>query len=311
MLKILLVIAVSVIIVLLSGGYYVFMRACHRGREQQWEEPETLSDTQWAPLADRISEVIQYLKDHNTRDIHTKSNDGLKLRARWLPADGPIGSILLFHGYRSCPLADFSVIIPFYHSLGFNLLLADQRSHGKSEGKFITFGIREHEDVLRWISYHNETFGSLPLYIVGMSMGATTVLMAAGKELPENVHGVIADCGFTDPKQIIREVMRHVRVPAFPLLNVAGLYARLFGRFGLEEYSTIKAMKTCRIPVLMMHGTEDHFVPCEMSRLAYDACGSEKQLILVEGATHGTSYLTDRPRCQKAVKAFLLNHLKD
>lgn len=307
--KILLVIGFSIFVFLLSGGYYVFMKACHREKELPWEDPASLRLTQWAPLADRIKDNLQYLKDHNVRDVYTRSNEGLKLRARWLPADNPIGTILLFHGYRSCSLADFSVVIPFYHSLGFNLLLADQRSHGKSEGKYITFGIREHEDVLRWIEYHNETMGTIPVYLAGMSMGAATVLMAAGRELPDNVRGVCADCGFTSPEQILRHVMKNVRVPVFPLLHIAGWYTKIFGKFGLREYSTIQAMESCRIPVLMIHGTEDHFVPCEMSKDAFSVCKSEKQLILVEGAGHGTSYLTDQSRCQQAIKDFLISHL--
>ena len=307
--KLLLVIVCSVFVVLLSGGHYVFMKACRREKELPWENPRALHSTQWAPLADRIEETLQYLQDHNVRDIYTRSNDGLMLRARWLPSDDPIGSILLFHGYRSCSLADFSVVIPFYHSLGFNLLLADQRSHGKSEGKYITFGVREHEDALRWIEYHNELMGTLPVYLGGMSMGAATVLMAAGRKLPDNVRGVCADCGFTNPEKILRHVMKKVRVPAFPLLQIADWYANLFGKFSLREYSTILAMESCRIPVLMIHGTEDHFVPCEMSKQAFAACKSEKQLILVEGASHGTSYLTDQDRCQRAIKDFLVSHL--
>lgn len=309
--KILFVIAVSISVVLLSGGYYVFMKACRRETELNWEDPVALKGTPWAPLADKIDEALGYLNDNNARDVYTKSKDGLNLRGRWLPAENAIGSVILFHGYRSCPLADFSVVIPFYHSLGFNLLLADQRSHGKSEGKFITFGIREHEDVLKWIDFHNENIGPLPVCIGGMSMGATTVLMASGRELPANVRGVCADCGFTAPEQILRSVMKQAHVPAFPLLHIAGWYARLLGGFGLNEYSTIRAMENCRISVLIIHGTEDHFVPCEMSKQTYNACHSKKQLILVDGASHGTSYLTDQPRCQRAIQEFLLTHLRN
>ena len=307
--KILFAVAVSIIVVVLSGAYYVFMKACHREEELCWEDPAGLDGTTWAPLADRIQVALQYLKDHNARDVYIRSSDNLKLRGRWLPSDQSLGTILLFHGYRSCPLADFSVIIPFYHGLGYNLLLVDQRSHGKSEGKFITFGIREHEDVLKWINWHNENIGRMPVFLGGMSMGATTVLMASGEDLPDNVMGVSADCGFTDPYEIISNVMKKAHMPAFPLLNITGLFTRAFAGFGLREYSTTQAMKSCRIPVLMIHGTEDHFVPCEMSKRAFEACGTEKQLILVEGASHGTSYLTDQPRCQSALENFFMEHL--
>ena len=307
--KILLVFAAAAAVIVLSGAYFVFRKAFHREEELRWEDPASLEGTMWAPMADKIETALHYLKDHNARDVYIRSADGLKLRARWLPADHAVGSILLFHGYRSCSVADFSAIIPFYHSLGFHLLLADQRSHGKSEGKYITFGIREHDDVLRWIDWHNENVGNLPVYLGGMSMGAATVLMAAGRKLPENVRGVSADCGFTDPYEIVGRVMKSQNIPAFPLLDIAGFFAKLFAGFGLREYSTIEAMKACRIPVLMLHGLADNFVPWEMSQRAYDVCAAEKKLILVEGAGHGTSYLTDLDRCQSELKSFFMNHL--
>ena len=309
--KILLFIIVSIAVFLLSGAYFVFRKAFHREVERHWEEPDSLTGTMWAALADKIHAALEYLKDHNARDVYINSEDGLKLRGRWLPADRAVGSILLFHGYRSCSVADFSVIIPFYHGLGFNLLLVDQRSHGKSEGKYITFGIKEHGDALRWIDWHNENVGDVPVYLGGMSMGATTVLMAAGRDLPDNIKGVSADCGFTDPYEIVGRVMRSENIPPFPLLDIAGIYTKIFAGFRLREYSTISAMKNCRVPVLMIHGLDDDFVPCEMSQRAYDACVSEKELLLVEGASHGTSFLTDPDRCQRALKNFLMNHLEN
>lgn len=309
--KILLVIVAAMAVVILSGGYYVFMTACRRKIEMSWNDTDALAQTQWAPLADRIREAARYLDDHNAQDLYTASHDGLKLHARWLPAENAVGTVLLFHGYRSCVLSDFAVYIPFYHSLGFNVLLADQRSHGKSEGKYITFGICERKDALTWIRCHNELLGRNPVYLIGMSMGASTVLMAAGENLPSNVRGVIADCGFTSPWEIIGEVMSQAKVPRFPLLQVAGIYTRLFAGFGLREYSTLDAMVQCKVPVLLFHGLDDHFVPSRMSQAAFDACKSEKQLILVEGASHGTACLTDRSRCQRALADFLMSHLED
>lgn len=307
--KILLVLVAAAAVVILAGGYYVFMTACRRKGQMPWDDPDALAKTQWAPLADRIRDAARYLNDHNALDIYTVSHDGLKLHGKWLPAENAVGTILLFHGYRSCFLSDFAVFIPFYHNLGFNLLLADQRSHGKSEGKYITFGIRERKDVLAWIRYLNEHMGGSPAYLGGMSMGAATVLMAAGGDLPSNVRGVIADCGFTSPGEIIGEVMVRAKVPRFPLLQVAGIYSRLLAGFDLREYSTLDAMAVCKVPVLLIHGLDDHFVPCRMSREAFEACNSEKRLILVEGASHGTACLTDRSRCQRALTDFLMDHL--
>ena len=309
--KYVLVAVAALIVAILSGGYYVFMRACHRGKTIDWEDPDQVGKNGYAPHADRISRAIQWVRQQKTEDVWLDSRDGLRLHGVWIPSEQAKATVILFHGYHSTPMCDFSMILPFYHSLGLNLLLADQRAHGRSEGKYITFGIREHQDALSWIDYHNEHFGSIPVYLGGMSMGATTVLMAAGRKMPENVKGISADCGFTDPYEILAQVMHSMHVPVFPLLHAAGIFTRLFAGFGLREYSTIRAMETCRLPILLIHGLSDDFVPCEMSRRAYRACKTEKKLLLAEGAGHGTSFLFDQARIQSALENFFMDHLQD
>ena len=76
--------------------------------------------------------------------------------------------------------------------------------------------------------------------------------------------------------------------------------------FGLREYSTREAMKSCRLPLFLAHGEADTFVPCVMSRQTFDACTSEnKVLFTVPGAAHGRSYLVDREGYEKTLLAFL------
>lgn len=295
---------------LLGAGYYVFRVACRRARELPWEDGAALQSTAWAPMADRIQEGFAWLKRHRAQEVWVTSDDGLKLRAQWVGAVDAAGTIILMHGYRSCPQADFSMVLDFYHKLGFNLLLPDQRSCGKSEGKYITFGVLERLDLLRWIQWHNATVGKQDLFLTGMSMGASTVLMASGEDLPENVRGIVADCGFTSPWDIIcRQVRYQLHIAPEPLVWCAGLFARMLGKFDLRRVSTVKAVQRCTVPVLLVHGTGDRYVPCEMTKAAYAACPGEKQLILVEGAGHGLSYVVDQPRCQSALENFFMEHL--
>ena len=137
-------------------------------------------------------------------------------------------------------------------------------------------------------------------------MGATTVLMASGTPFPANVRGIVADCGFTSPEEIIRAVLRARHLPAWPLLPLIGLQTRLFAGFGLREYSTQEAMKTNRLPLFLAHGEADTFVPCVMSRQTFDACTSENKVLLtVPGAIHGRSYLVDREGYETALQSFL------
>ena len=142
-------------------------------------------------------------------------------------------------------------------------------------------------------------------------MGASTMLYLADKDLPANVRGIIADCGFTSPREILKSVYRNViHLPAAPTLLAAELFARFFGGFGLSQEDTRKCLKNSKLPVLMVHGAADDFVPYEMSRQGFEACTGPKELLIVEGAEHGVSFLVERERYTKAVCDFLDKYLQ-
>jgi fermentation-respiration switch protein FrsA (DUF1100 family) len=193
-----------------------------------------------------------------------------------------------------------------------NLLLPSHRAHGKSEGKYTTFGVMECRDIQGWIAYHNEQFGNIPVICSGLSMGGATVKYLAGMELPENVKGFIADCGFTSPKEIIASVFRSVvHIPAWPFMWAATLSAKFFAGFWLgEKHSTATLANNSR-PILLIHGTADRFVPCEMTRRSFAACSGDKELLLVDGATHGVSFLRAREEYVALVDHLLAKCLKN
>ena len=120
-------------------------------------------------------------------------------------------------------------------------------------------------------------------------MGASTVLIAGGYDLPKNVIGILADCGFTSAEEIMLKIIRQLKLPRFLLLLIK-LGARIYGGFRLEDANAREAVKHCKIPVIFFHGESDDYVPCEMSVLNYEACMSKKRLCTVPGAGHGLSY---------------------
>lgn len=245
-----------------------------------------------------------WLKAQDMETVHILSHDGLKLAGHFLNI-GAKKTIILFHGYRSRAFRDFSCVGEYYKGLGYNLLFVDQRAHEESEGVHITFGVKERLDCVRWAEYIDRRIGG-EIILDGLSMGAATVLMAAGEKLPQSVKGIIADCGFTSPKEIMLKVMEEdLKVRCRPLFCLVGLMVKLRAGFSITEYSTIEAMKRTRLPILFIHGTGDKFVPCEMTKAAYEACVSEKTLVLVEGAGHGVSYLKDPDACKSALNSFL------
>lgn len=299
------------LLILFSGGYMFFV-ACRRGKPVNFLEKEALNKTPYGDHHDNIVAADRWLHQHRVDDIYIQSHDGLRLHGLWVPAENPKGTVLLAHGYRSSYLLDFSLVLDVYHRMGLNLLIPDQRSHGQSEGKYITFGVKESRDMLGWLAFHNEKYGPFPLLLSGMSMGASTVLYTADAHLPDNVCGIIADCGFTSPKDILRKVFKDiVHIPAGPTILAADLFARIFAGFSLFGKDTRKTLARSRVPVLMVHGLEDDFVPCYMTRQGYDACTSEKQLLMVAGAGHGVSYFHDPVGYSAAVMYFLKTHVKD
>ena len=203
------------------------------------------------------------------------------------------------------------MVLDFYRSYGLNILLPDQRAHGKSEGRLITFGVKECRDVKEWIYWVNSRCGELPVILSGLSMGASTVMYLADEELPTNVKGIVADCGFTSPWEIISAVFRNAtHLPASPSLWIAEGFARVFGGFSLRQKDSRKVLKNSKLPLLIVHGTADAFVPCEMTRQGYEACTGEKEMFLVEGAEHGLSFLKDGARYKEKVLAFLDRNLE-
>ncbi len=258
----------------------------------------------------------QWFLDQNPEEIEMTSFDGLKLHAYFLPAPGGAenasGSLVLMHGFHGSGLKDFAIVSKFYHQNNFNVLIPDQRTHGQSEGKFITFGVKERFDCHDWVLLLNKKLGSdRNVFLDGVSMGCATVLMACGTGLPENVKGVIADCGFTSPYEIMKHVItQNMHLPAFPIMPIANMLTKCLADFGLKEYSATRAMEGNTIPVLFVHGDADDFVPPYMTEQNYAACTAPKQLFMVSGAIHAMSYFTDTPKSQQVILEFLEKYSK-
>ena len=281
------------ILILLSGGY-VFVIGCVRGKDMPWLIKEEIEKTPYGRFHECMADADRWLTEHEAKDVSITSHDGLKLYAQWVPAENARGTVLLAHGYRSTKLLDFGVAFDICHEMGLNLLIPDQRSHGKSQGKFITFGVKESKDMLGWLRFHDTQIGSYPVILFGLSMGASTMMYLADEPLPGNVKGIVADCGFTSPKAILTRVyQRVIHLPPEPSIWAAGLFTRLIAGFSLTQKDSRKTLADSKLPILLIHGTADDFVPCDMTRQSYAACSGPKEMLLVQGADHGVSFLVD------------------
>ena len=246
----------------------------------------------------------------NHEAVHIKSFDGLNLYGKYYECtpDSPLE--LMFHGYRGSAERDLCGGVQRAFSLGHSVLIVDQRASGHSDSYVITFGINESRDCLSWTDYAVKRFGpQRKIILTGISMGAATVMMAADQDLPANVVGILADCGYTSAKEIICQVIRDMGMSpkvAYPFVKLA---ARWFGGFDLEERSPIEALRNAKVPVIFFHGDGDDFVPCQMSRDNYDACIAPKKLVIMPDAGHGLAYLADQEGYLKALKEFFAPYL--
>ena len=300
---IIVLILLLLILILLAVGYAAFFFACVRIPV----DPDPEKSKHLRPYKTQIQFGAKWFQDQSPERVQIRSDDGLRLTGYLLTAENAKGTIVLVHGYRGSPFTDFGYSLPFYGSLGWNILAVCQRAHCESEGKYITFGVRERFDLRDWTLYLNDRFGpQLPIVPIGISMGASTVLMSLGTQLPANVKCAIADCGFTSPyAQFAHMLKTHYHLPRRPLLDIANAFSRVFAHFRFQEYSTITALQNNHIPVLFVHGQEDHFVPLQFTVDNYAACASEKKLITVPEAGHGTSYVFATEQCQQAIRDWL------
>ncbi len=303
------ILVILLIFILLAAGFFFNIALLRHSANSMGTRRKNPSNP-WGAYYSRIQNGVDWLYQQKPELVEIRSYDGLRLCGYFLPANNAHTTILLMHGYRSRELYDFSCIYQYYHEHGYNLLIPWQRAHGRSEGHFICFGVKERFDCLKWIEYINNRFGmQQDIIMEGMSMGASTVLMAAGLPLPENVRGVIADCGFTSPYEIMANTMQRWKIPVHPYLDMMTWIIRFFPGIDLHT-STEDALRFCRIPLLLIHGTADRIVPPEMSQRNFNACAGEKELLLVDGAGHGFSYLVNEELCSLALERFLTKNCK-
>lgn len=269
------------------------------------EEYDLPVGADYEPYRQQMIDWMRMTRQTPCQHLSIQSFDGLTLRGRYyeFSPDAPVE--LLFHGYRGNAERDLSGGVARSFAMGHSALLIDQRASGFSDGHIITFGIREHRDCLDWTAFASKYFGKdRKLILTGISMGAATVMMAAQAQLPEQVIYILADCGYTSPREIICKVCRDVHFPiglTYPLVRLAG---RLLGGFDLEAFSPEESVAKSQKPIIFIHGEADNFVPCDMSRQLYERCAAPKKLLTVPQAGHGLAYPVDKDGYLQALREF-------
>ncbi len=293
-------VAVFLSALILCASYICFRLAFYAKRKKPLREgysDKVPSDPMFEPFREDMIKWINDMKTLPQTEVEIRSFDGLRLRGRYFELEKGAPIEILLHGYRSNSERDLSGGIARCFACGRSVLLVDHRASGRSEGNIITFGILESRDCADWVRFILENLDpNAKIYIGGVSMGAAAAMLATARDLPTNVVGILADCGYSSAKKIIKKVIKDMKLPPDLCYPFVKLGAKIYGHFDIEEITPAEAMANCSLPVFFVHGDSDDFVPYEMSEECYDACVSEsKHLLRIEGAGHGLAF----PLCQE------------
>ena len=221
----------------------------------------------------------------NAKEVTINSFDNLKLQG-YVCLNNSNRWIILVHGYASNHEAMINRGKKLY-DLGYSILLIDLRAHGKSEGKYIAMGTLDAKDVKSWINFLIRSYKVKEICLFGISMGAATVMTSLGLDLPDEVKFAIEDCGYSSVWDEFKYQLNNLyHLPTFPFLYICEIYARSFAGYNFKSYSAIKSISKTKIPLLLIHGTNDTFVPYHMLDINYNNCHSEKEKLIVENANH-------------------------
>lgn len=259
----------------------------------------------YEPFYPQMRKWVDSIRSMDRERVEITSFDGLTLRGYYYEysPDSPLE--LIFHGYGGNAERDLSGGVERCFALGRSVILIDQRGAGESDGRICSFGINERRDCIKWIEFASEKFGhNRPIIIGGVSMGAATVMMASGENLPKNVVCVMADCGYSSSKKIINKVVNEMHLPfnlVYPFIKLGG---KLFGGFDLEESSPVEAVARSKTPIVFIHGDNDDFVPFDMSVECFEATKAPKKFVTIEGAGHGLAFPVNPTKYVESLRDF-------
>lgn len=291
---------------LLLTSYYLYCGVFCYPSAKQFDSENIPDSKAYGMRKEEMRRVMEQMKETDWETVYLTAADGCRLFGRLKIANPGAPLFLFFHGYHGTFMWDGYGCFRFCRDRNYNMLMVDERAHGKSGGKAITFGIREREDCRLWAEYAAErTGGKSPIILSGVSMGAATVLMASVLALPESMKAVVADCGYTSPKEIIKRTAGNMHFPVGPSYLLLRAGARIFGHFDLEAASPLEAVRQNKLPVLFVQGGKDSVVPMSMCDALFDACAAPKEKLIVAEAEHAVSAMEDYGAYEAALDGFL------
>lgn len=236
--------------------------------------------------------------------VSIKTFDGLNLNAYFSRNPSSHDYLIFMHGYTDSP-KDASSYAMHFADMGWNVLVPGQRGHGWSDGKFIDMGAFACRDTVEWAKFIVSQDPDAKILLYGVSMGCATVTMATGLDLPLNVRGCVADCGFSSIYKQFAVRLGDFHVPEFPGMFFARNLVRIKIGYDMKKCSSVEAVKKSVTPTLFIHGDADTYVPFSMLEEIYTAAQCPKEKLVVSHAGHAESAFTEPELYWSTVDSFV------
>lgn len=322
--KIIILIAILIVIAIIltvAVGTYFVNFAVHRKDtfnmnllpEEERNSASSESERQRVIRENReafVSSDELFLASADKEDVSIVSSDGLSLKASFYRNAGS-RYVILVHGYMSSR-KDMLHLADVYSSWGYNVLSPDNRAHGESDGTWIGMGWLDKDDIRLWIDWIIDRDPEAEIVLHGISMGAATVMMVSGLDLPDNVKAAVEDCGYTSVWDIFADELKALfHLPPFPVMNMYSVMSRIITGYTPKEASSLDMLSESEIPMLFIHGDDDHFVGTYMLDICFDAKrNGDKEKLLVPDAGHGEAYLREPELYFNTVHEFISRYVE-
>ena len=247
---------------------------------------------------------MAFMEEIGYEDAYIESFDGLKLHAYVYKSEKPSKKFVLgIHGYRSYARPEYGPYIEFYRQHGYNMLLPDDRGHAPSQGEYIGFGVLDRLDCVDWARYIVDTYGDdVEILLHGVSMGAATVLSASGENLPRQVQGIVADCGYSNPMDVLASQLKLPDAKQI-MRKVEKIGEKKMG-YDLHSITALSQVAKAKVPIFFVQGGNDEMVPSYMVYELYKACPTRKRLLYVTDAGHAESICKAKAEYEQCLVSF-------
>ena len=289
-----------IIVICFVGGFIIshflviYIVFAHFYRRQSLKSIERqLREDQPKEIFDFANEKKEELLKLPHEEIHISSFDGLRLVGDYYNFEKD-KLIIFCHGLHSSPYISFSYTALNFIKKGYNVLIIDQRGSDRSGGKYQTYGKYESKDLLSWLEVFENDEKIKEIILYGISLGATSIMMASDQITSKKVKKLVLENGFTNHQALANWLISSRHVPGFMFMRSVTFLAKHLAKVSPEDVNTVEHIKNSKIPAVFIFNLKDKVVTKENFINNYDTCSVRKTLINIEDAPHAWSAIYEK-----------------